>query len=62
MSDANDHLGFSETADTAALLAGECTSCQVAQDKSAYWTPALYFQNTATGKFSLVNQVGGMLA
>ncbi|KAH8656666.1 hypothetical protein BGZ60DRAFT_384562 [Tricladium varicosporioides] len=54
--------GFSETADTAALLAGQCTSCQVAQDKSAYWTPALYFQNTATGKFSLVNQVGGMLA
>ncbi|KAF4618056.1 hypothetical protein G7Y89_g14992 [Cudoniella acicularis] len=54
--------GFSETADTSALLAGECTSCQVSQDKSAYWTPALYFQNTDTNTFTLVDQVGGMLA
>jgi len=55
-------LGFSETSDHADLLAGECTSCQVAEDKSAYWTPALYFQNAATGEFQLVQQVGGMLA
>ncbi|TVY13974.1 hypothetical protein LARI1_G009154, partial [Lachnellula arida] len=54
--------GFSDTAATAELLAGDCTSCQVTQDKSAYWTPALYFQNSATGEFSLVDQVGGMLA
>jgi hypothetical protein len=43
-------------------MAGECTSCTVAQDKSAYWTPALYFQDAATGEFELVPQVGGMLA
>ena len=55
-------LGFSDSAGTAELLAGDCTSCEVSQDKSAYWTPALYFQNSATGEFSLVNQVGGMLA
>ncbi|TVY26899.1 hypothetical protein LHYA1_G004841 [Lachnellula hyalina] len=54
--------GFSDSAGTTELLAGECTSCQVTQDKSAYWTPALYFQNSATSEFSLVNQVGGMLA
>ncbi|KAI9647742.1 hypothetical protein NHQ30_004128 [Ciborinia camelliae] len=54
--------GFGESADYDSLLAGECTSCQVSQDKSAYWTPSLYFKNAATGKFQLVQQVGGMLA
>jgi hypothetical protein len=53
--------GFSETSTSADLLAGECTSCQVSQDKSAYWTPALYFQHS-NGNFELVQQVGGMLA
>ncbi|PNY28907.1 Uncharacterized protein TCAP_01175 [Tolypocladium capitatum] len=53
---------FSENADTPNLLAGDCTSCRVTQDKSAYWHPALYFQNTDTGKFEVVQQVGGMLA
>ena len=43
-------------------MAGECTSCQVSQDHSAYWTPALYFQHAATGEYELVEQVGGMLA
>jgi hypothetical protein len=54
--------GFSVSSGTSELLAGECTSCQVSQDKSAYWTPALYFQHAATGKYELVQQVGGMLA
>ena len=54
-------LGFSIDASHADLVAGSCTSCQVSQDKSSYWTPALYFQ-TAAGDFQLVDQVGGMLA
>ncbi|KAJ0160555.1 hypothetical protein CTA2_7755 [Colletotrichum tanaceti] len=44
------------------LVASDCTSCRVKQDKSAYWHPALYFQDSATGQFELVNQVGGLLA
>jgi hypothetical protein len=44
------------------MVAGQCTSCQVSQDKSGYWTPAVYFQNAATGEFQLVEEVGGMLA
>ncbi|PMD37148.1 hypothetical protein L207DRAFT_71340 [Hyaloscypha variabilis F] len=53
--------GFGIDASYNDLIAGSCTSCQVTQDKSAYWTPALYFQNAA-GEFQLVDQVGGMLA
>jgi hypothetical protein len=54
-------LGFSISADYNDLIGGSCTSCEVSQDKSAYWTPGLYFQS-ASGQFTLVNQVGGMLA
>lgn len=53
--------GFGASTDYAALRAGDCTSCQVEQDKSAYWTPSLYFE-ASDGTFTLVNQVGGMLA
>lgn len=42
------------------LLKSTCSSCQVKQDRSAYWTPALYFQDEA-GNFNVVNQMGGML-
>ncbi|KAL7937237.1 hypothetical protein V8C35DRAFT_277726 [Trichoderma chlorosporum] len=35
--------GFSETSGTPELLNGNCTSCRVTQDKSAYWHPALYY-------------------
>ncbi len=49
-------------ADTASLLAGECTSCRVTQDMSSYWQPALYFKDADTGKLELVEQIGGMLA
>ncbi|KAJ7596656.1 hypothetical protein C8J56DRAFT_918004 [Mycena floridula] len=38
----------------------DCTSCMVQQDKSAYWTPALYFQ-WANGSVTLVDQMGGGL-
>ena len=44
------------------LMAGNCTSCAVKQDMSAYWHPALYFRDSATGEFELAPQVGGMLA
>lgn len=54
--------GFSENVDSAGLQGGDCTSCRVSQDKSSYWTPAMYFEDRDTGKFELVNQVGGMLA
>ncbi|KAF8848098.1 hypothetical protein BDZ45DRAFT_698671 [Acephala macrosclerotiorum] len=54
--------GLSITASYESLLAGSCTSCEVTQDKSAYWTPALYFLNSETNEYTLVEQVGGMLA
>ncbi|CZR56548.1 related to glyoxal oxidase precursor [Phialocephala subalpina] len=54
--------GFSTSASYESLLAGSCTSCEVAQDKSAYWTPAMYFLNSETNEYKLVEQVGGMLA
>ncbi|KAF6831661.1 WSC domain-containing protein [Colletotrichum musicola] len=54
--------GISPTAQYSDLVAGDCTSCRVKQDRSAYWHPALYFQDAATGQFEVVPQVGGMLA
>lgn len=54
--------GFSTTAKTDQLLASTCTSCAVTQDNSAYWHPALYFKDSSTGKFTLVEELGGMLA
>ena len=54
--------GFSETATYEDLMAGNCTSCAVTQDKSAYWHPAMYFKDAKTNTFELVEQVGGMLA
>lgn len=38
-----------------------CTSCSVEEDKSAYWTPALYFVYN-NGSSVIVPQVGGLLA
>ncbi|KAF9876986.1 hypothetical protein CkaCkLH20_05252 [Colletotrichum karsti] len=54
--------GISPSATFSDLVAADCTSCRVKEDKSAYWTPALYFQDTTTGEFEVVEQVGGMLA
>ncbi|KAG9252278.1 uncharacterized protein F5Z01DRAFT_625841 [Emericellopsis atlantica] len=53
---------FGEVSDTASLVAGDCTSCRVTQDKSAYWTPTMYFKDGDTGELEMVEQVGGMLA
>ncbi|OTB05181.1 hypothetical protein M426DRAFT_31133, partial [Hypoxylon sp. CI-4A] len=54
--------GFSLGATYDELMGGNCTSCAVKQDMSAYWTPALYFQDSDTKEFDIVPQVGGMLA
>ncbi|KAF1986519.1 hypothetical protein K402DRAFT_332352 [Aulographum hederae CBS 113979] len=43
------------------LMASDCTSCRVTQDKSAYWTPPLNFMYP-NGTTVAVPQVGGMLA
>jgi hypothetical protein len=56
------NTAFSPTATTNDLLQSDCTSCSVAEDKSAYWTPSLYFQDSSTGEFEVVQQEGGMLA
>lgn len=53
--------GFSETAQYTDVINGNCTSCAVTQDKSAYWHPALYFRHD-NGSYELVPQTGGMLA
>lgn len=54
-------IAFGMTADTETLRAGQCTSCGVKQDKSAYWAPALYFMHE-NGEAEIVEEVGGMLA
>ncbi|KAL1632592.1 hypothetical protein SLS56_003491 [Neofusicoccum ribis] len=43
------------------LVSSSCTSCQVTQDNSAYWTPSMHFIYT-NGTTVVVPQVGGMLA
>jgi hypothetical protein len=43
------------------LVDSDCTSCAVTQDKSAYWTPPIYFLHS-NGTAEMVEQVGGMLA
>lgn len=49
------------SSDQDTLQESDCTSCAVTQDKSAYWTPALYFMHT-NGSAEMVDEVGGMLA
>lgn len=56
-----ESTGFGMSSDQNSLLESDCTSCAVTQDKSAYWTPALYFMH-ANGSAEMVEQVGGMLA
>lgn len=51
------NFGFSVT--TQKLLESECTSVPIAEDKSNYWAPLLYFQ-WANGSFSSVD--GGAVA
>ncbi|KAE8147040.1 hypothetical protein BDV25DRAFT_41151 [Aspergillus avenaceus] len=52
---------FAMVADMDSLRDSSCTSCAVKQDRSAYWTPAVYFLHD-NGTSELVDQVGGMLA
>lgn len=52
-------FGFNSTSQD--LMASDCTSCEVTQDKSAYWTPSLHFLYP-NGTSVIVPQVGGMLA
>jgi len=52
--------GFARNATNADMRASTCTSCSVKEDKSAYWTPNLYWQSP-DGMFTAVNQTGGML-
>lgn len=54
--------GFGFTADYDTLTAdGTCTSCEVTQDHSVYWTPTVHFLYS-NGTAVMVEQVGGMLA
>jgi len=53
--------GFGDASTYEDLVNGDCTSCAVVQDKSAYWAPILYFKHL-NGSFEEVQQVGGMLA
>ncbi len=48
-------FGLSSTYET--LLAAPCTSCEIKQDKSAYWTPQLYYKHT-NGSFQEVTGSG----
>ena len=47
---------LSATANGSDLLNSQCTSCGVKEDKSAYWTPALYFVG-ADGKTEIVPEM-----
>lgn len=49
------NIGVSSTYDT--LQQSDCTSCTIQADKSAYWTPALYYQH-ADGTFEEVKNTG----
>ena len=46
------------TADS--LMESTCTSCQVKEDHSAYWTPKLYFE-ADNGTIFIVPEVSGHL-
>ena len=48
-------IGFNSTYND--LRAANCTSCEVSADKSAYWTPLLYYQHS-NGSFEEVPNIG----
>lgn len=49
------NIGISSTYDS--LQKADCTSCTIQADKSAYWTPALYYQH-ANGMYEEVPNTG----
>ena len=56
-----DFLDMDFSSDYDSLRESNCTSCSVTQDKSSYWTPALYFIH-ANGTVEIAQEAGGMLA
>ena len=56
-------FGMNSSYESLARCSGkeDCTTCNVKEDKSAYWTPALYFMHE-NGTAQIVEEVGGMLA
>ncbi|KAF2434894.1 WSC-domain-containing protein [Tothia fuscella] len=52
------NFGVSSTG--VSLANGECTSCEIQDDKSAYWTPMLYYQYP-NGSFIDVKQSGSVV-
>ncbi|KAL2197447.1 hypothetical protein P885DRAFT_77134 [Corynascus similis CBS 632.67] len=53
--------GFSASSTYEDLVNADCTSCAVAEDKSVYWAPVVYFKHE-NGTYQEVLQDGGMLA
>ena len=51
--------GVSPSATTDDLLNGDCTSCEIAQDKSAYWSPQMYFYDSDEDSYEAVPEVQG---
>jgi hypothetical protein len=51
-------IGVNATFDS--LVNSECTSCEISQDKSAYWTPNLYYQHP-NGSFEEVYHDGSVV-
>ncbi|GAA5890549.1 hypothetical protein JCM6882_002958 [Rhodosporidiobolus microsporus] len=51
---------FGPDATYESLRASECTSAKAIEDRSAYWTPTMYFQ-WANGSFTAVNEGGGLV-
>ncbi|CCX04985.1 Similar to hypothetical protein [Tuber melanosporum Mel28]; acc. no. XP_002842263 [Pyronema omphalodes CBS 100304] len=52
--------GFSQAGTNDDLRASTCSSCSVKEDKSAYWTPNMYWE-APDGSLTALNQTGGML-
>ena len=53
--------GLTQNVTADQLLASNCSSCEIKQDKSAYWTPQLYFHDSTNNSFELVEETGGAL-
>ena len=51
-------IGVNSTYDS--LVAAQCTSCEIGADKSAYWTPNLYYQYP-NGSFEYVPHTGSVI-
>ena len=52
-----DRIDVDQNSDFNSLLQSPCSSCEIQSDKSAYWTPQLYFAH-ANGKFEEVPNYG----